>query len=164
MLIPRPETELLVEEGVRLLKETSRPRVLEIGVGSGAVALSLASEIPELTVVATDLSIDALLVARENRDKLGLADRVSLIACDLFSALAPDEAFDLIVSNPPYVSDEEFRLTAREVREHEPAHALLGGPDGLDVVRDIMIAAGGYLRSGACLLLEIGATAGQGRA
>jgi len=161
VLIPRPETELLVEEGARPLRELPQPRALEIGTGSGAIAFSLAGEVPDLFIVATDISLDALRVAGENRKQMSLTDRVPLVACDLFSALDPRAGFDLIVSNPPYVSEEEYRATPREVREHEPAHALLGGEDGLDIVRRIMMSAADYLRPGGSLLLEIGATQGK---
>lgn len=128
VLIPRPETELLVEVALELAPR----RVLEIGTGSGAVALAVADELPGCEVVATDTSAAALEVARANAARLGLADRVELV-----EAMLPPDAghFDLVLANLPYVAEPEWGSLAPEVTEWEPREALLAGPDGLDVLR-----------------------------
>lgn len=128
VLVPRPETELLVE-----LALVERPRrLLDVGTGSGAIALAVAAELPECEVVATDTSPAALEVARANAERLGLADRVELVE----GTLPPDTAeFDLVVANLPYVSEAEWAGLEPEVTEWEPREALLAGPDGLDAIR-----------------------------
>ncbi len=146
VLIPRPETELLVELALEL-----RPRrVLDVGTGSGAVALAVASELSECEeVVATDTSAAALEVARANTERLGLAGRVELVEGTL-----PDSAeFDLVLANLPYVSEAEWGALEPEVTEWEPREALLAGPDGLDAIR-ALLDAGPPAR---CLALEVGA-------
>jgi release factor glutamine methyltransferase len=130
VLIPRPETELLVE----LALELSPRRVLDIGTGSGAIALAIADELPECEVTATDTSATALEVARANAERLGLAERVRFLEGTL-----PDTGeFDLVVANLPYVSEEEWGGLQPEVTEWEPREALLGGPDGLDPIRALL--------------------------
>lgn len=129
VLIPRPETELLVE----LALELSPDRVLDIGTGSGAVALAIASELPGCEVTATDTSPAALEVARANAERLGLASRV-----DFQPGSAPEEDFGLIVANLPYVSEAEWRGLQPEVTEWEPREALLAGPEGLDAIRSVL--------------------------
>jgi release factor glutamine methyltransferase len=130
VLIPRPETELLVELALEL-----RPRrVLDVGTGSGAVALAIAGELPGCKVTATDTSPAALEVARANAERLGLADRVELVA----GTLPPSTEFDLVVANLPYVSEAEWGALEPEVTEWEPGEALLAGTDGLDAIRDLL--------------------------
>jgi len=130
VLIPRPETELLVELALEL-----RPhRVLEIGTGSGAIALAVADELPDCEVVATDTSSAALEVARANVERLGLADRVELIE----GTLPGSGEFDLVLANLPYVSEPEWGTLEPEVTEWEPREALLAGPDGLDAIRAVV--------------------------
>jgi release factor glutamine methyltransferase len=146
VLIPRPETELLVELAV----EMGPRRVLDMGTGSGAVALAIADELPECEVVATDTSSAALEVARANAERLGLAERVELV-----EAMAPvDGEFDLIVANLPYVAEREWGELEPEVTEWEPREALLAGPDGLDVIRAAIAVAATLASS---LALEVGA-------
>jgi release factor glutamine methyltransferase len=157
VLIPRPETEFLVMEALRRLKGMESPRVVDIGTGTGCIALSIARHHSTARLTATDISAPALAVARRNAEQLGVADRVRLLEGDLFAPLAA-ETFDLIVSNPPYIAAEEFAGLAREVREYEPRIALEGGADGLDIYRRLIAEAPNYLRSGGYLLLEIGAT------
>ena len=129
VLIPRPETELLVE----LALELAPRRVLDVGTGSGAVALAIAAELPQCEVIATDTSAAALEVARLNAERLGLADRVRLEVGSV-----PEEEFDLVVANLPYVSDAEWAALEPEVTEWEPREALLGGSDGLDAIRGVL--------------------------
>ena len=149
VLIPRPETEILVERCLELLEGVERPRVLDVGVGSGAIALALADERPDARVVATDSSPGALEVAEANKRRLGLDGRVELRLGDL---LADAEGpFDLVVANPPYVSPEEIERLEPEVL-HEPREALVGlGRHGV-----VAEAARDVLRAGGALALEVG--------
>ncbi len=151
VLIPRPDTETLVREAVA----REPRRILEVGVGSGAVCGALALELPEAEIVGTDISESALEIARENLASLGVAERCELRRADLVSG----GDFDLLVSNPPYVPTAELAGLEPELL-HEPRAALDGGADGLDVIRRLVEAAPKVLRRGGWLLLEIGA--GQG--
>lgn len=154
-LIPRPETEYLVELiGARLL--TAPARILDLGTGSGALALALAQRYPEARVVAMDASADALALARENADRTGLSARVDLRSSHWFQALAPGESFDLIVANPPYLTEAETDATAPEVKGFEPRSALAAGTDGLADLRTILAGAPGFLGGGGALALETG--------
>ena len=145
-LIPRPETELLVELALQRMPTRGGFRVLDLGAGSGAIALSIAHARPEAEVVAVDASEAALQVARENTARLGIHN-ASFLQSDWFSAL-DGQRFDLIVSNPPYVAAGDVRF--------EPISALASGADGLDDIRRIVAQAGSHLESGAWLLLEHG--------
>ena len=129
VLIPRPETELLVE----LALELEPASVLDVGTGSGAIALAIADELPATDVTATDTSLDALAVAQANRDRLGLADRVELV----LGSLAGGEC-ELVVANLPYVSEHEWAGLAPEIREFEPREALVSGPTGLEAVEVLL--------------------------
>jgi len=154
-LIPRPETEMLVA----VLRERLQPpprRVLDLGTGSGAIALALAHAWPEAAVVAVDRSADALALAGENATSTGLASRVRLLESDWFSALAPGERFDLIVSNPPYLAPEEVASADPEVRDHEPRVALTPGPDALADLTRIVRGAPERLAPGGLLACETG--------
>jgi release factor glutamine methyltransferase len=146
VLIPRPETELLVE----LALGRSPRRVLDVGTGSGAIALAVAAELPECDVVATDSSAAALDVARANAERLGLADRVEFVDGAWPTGDGP---FDLVLANLPYVAEAEWPRLQPEVTEWEPREALLAGPDGLDAIRAFLQAK----PSAACIALEIGA-------
>jgi release factor glutamine methyltransferase len=134
VLIPRPETEFLVEETVAALSAIKKPRILDVGTGSGAVAVTLAYLLPEANVTSVDVSVNALTIAAENAKRHGVAPRVRLLHGDLFAPVA-GEAFDAVVSNPPYIPTDDISGLQREVRSHEPALALDGGPDGLDFYR-----------------------------
>lgn len=148
VLVPRPETELLVEVGIELLPEGAR--VVDVGTGSGALALALRSERPDLAVVATDVSADALAVARANAARLGL-DGVQFVDGDLLAGVGP---VDAVLSNPPYVADGDRAALAPEITRHEPPGALFAGADGLDVIRRLVPAAAA---AGARLLaIELG--------
>jgi release factor glutamine methyltransferase len=152
VLIPRPETELLVELALERVAAASPARVLELGTGSGAIAVALARERPDLTVVATDISEAALAVARRNARDHGAA--IGFVNSDWFEALGPGR-FDLIVSNPPYVAASDAHLERGDVR-FEPRLALVGGEDGLTCIRAIAARAQRRLRPGGWLLLEHG--------
>ncbi len=156
VLIPRPDTETLVLEALKRLKPLAAPEVLDVGTGSGCIAISLAHQKKDARVVATDVSPDALEVAKRNAAKHGVADRVALLQGDLFAAVPPGSTFDLIVSNPPYIAQSEFATLAPDVRDHEPRLALDGGPDGLAFYRRIAKDAVPFLKPGGSLLLEIG--------
>lgn len=163
VLIPRPETELLVGAVLEWSNATGRRgAVLDIGTGSGAIALSLAAEGGYERVVASDASRDALDVARANAERLGLADRIEFREGSLFDVTREGERFDVVVSNPPYVADAERDSLAPEVVSYEPAQALFAGADGLSVVAAIAERAADRLEPGGLLALEIGA--GQGPA
>jgi len=155
-LIPRPETELLVEMAKELCAATPPARVLDLGTGTGAIALALAKHFAAAAVTAVDVSPEALALAGENAATLGLAERVRLQQSDWFAALPSGEKFDLIVANPPYLSDAETKETTPEVQKFEPWNALSAGPDGAEALRAIIAAAPAWLEAGGRLLLETG--------
>jgi release factor glutamine methyltransferase len=157
VLIPRPETEGLVEAAVRILAErrtAGSPRVADIGTGSGCLAVSIALEWPAALVTATDISPDALAVAAANAATFRVEDRVAFRQTAFFDDLSGP--FDLVVSNPPYVPERERPHLARDVVEYEPAGALFGGADGLDVIRRLIPESARVLVPGGWLVLEIG--------
>ena len=154
-LIPRPETEQLVEQ-VQAACPAAPARILDLGTGSGAIALALARAFAQASVVATDTSDDALALARENAGAAGLGSQVALVKSDWFSALPPGELFDVIVSNPPYLSADETAETAPEVRNHEPIAALTAGEAGLADLAKIIACAPPFLGAGGLLALETG--------
>lgn len=158
IFVPRPETELLVDEAVARLRTlgSRQTKVLDLCTGTGAVALAVLFSSPESVAYATDLDPAAGELARENAVRLGLADRFHFHGGDLFAPVRGGAPFDLITCNPPYVLSEELPRLMPEVRDHEPAAALDGGPDGLAVVRRMVAEAGEYLRSGGWLIFEIG--------
>ena len=147
VLVPRPETELLVDRA----RELRPARILDVGTGSGCIAVACAVRLPEAEVTATDLSAPALEIARENARRHGVAERVRFLEGDLFAPVA-GERFDLVVSNPPYVADGDAAAVAR----HEPGSALFAEPRGLDVIARLLAAAPEHLAPGGTLLLEIG--------
>lgn len=159
VLIPRPETELLCEAVLQKLPKDAAVSVLDVCTGSGCIALTLAAERPLAKVEATDLSSDALAVAKQNAEKLGVADRVTFCEGDLLAPVQGHGPYDAIVSNPPYVTTSELPTLSREVRR-EPVLALDGGADGLDLYRRLIPAALPLLRPGGVLALEIGETQG----
>ncbi len=162
-LIPRPETEGLVERvlGSPAVRERASGRFLDVGAGSGAIAVTLAAELPGWRGVATDISLAALRVARRNAARHRVSDRIRFLCADGTSALKCGDRFDVVVSNPPYVSEGEWGSLPAEVRDHEPSAALLGGADGLDVIGRLVAGAGEILASGGELWCEIGETQGE---
>lgn len=159
-LVPRPDTEAVVEralEALRAPRSGSALRILDIATGSGAILLALLSELPDAVGVGTDISVAALLTARGNALALGLAPRVAFVACDYAAALSG--IFDLIVSNPPYIRSSDLAGLSPEVRDHDPHLALDGGPDGLDAYRVLIPQARRLLCSGGVVVIE----AGQGQ-
>jgi release factor glutamine methyltransferase len=157
VLIPRPETEGLVEWAIEILKDRPGAEAADLGTGSGAIACAVAAGLPELEVLAIERSLGALAVAFGNVRRLGLADRVHLLAGDLFEPLAAVRAgLDLVVANPPYLPSAIFGSLPPEVSMHEPRLALDGGPDGMTVIRRIIAGAPAVLRPGGWLLMEIG--------
>lgn len=162
VLVPRPETELLVESVIKAVMATRSEftdvRILDLGTGSGAIALSLAKELPGCRLVAVDRSSDALRLAEENIAREQLQGRIELRQGDYFAALAPDAAplFDVVVTNPPYISDQAIEELAVDVRDWEPRMALSGGEDGLDAYRAIIPVAPGHLKGDGLIAMEIG--------
>lgn len=157
VLIPRPETELLVELTLDLLKVTADQTIIcDVGTGSGCVAISILKNSPKARAVATDISLAALQVAQRNATRHGVIDRLALVASDCFSAFIDAKPFTMIVSNPPYVADNELGKLQREVREREPRLALSAGWDGLSIIRRLLADAPLFLRSAGHLLFEIG--------
>jgi release factor glutamine methyltransferase len=160
VLVPRPETEVLVAAAVRWLRArpADRRRVLDVGCGSGCIAVTLALEVPDSVVVASDLSEGALAVASANASRLA-AGRVAFLRGDLFEAAAREAPFDLVVSNPPYVARSEVGEMDRSVRDWEPFSAWLAGDDALSVHERILAGVGPRLGAGGAVMLEVGSRA-----
>ncbi len=156
VLIPRPETEMLVTAAINELQQHVSPAFCELGVGSGCISSAILFNVRAARCVGLEVSPDALAVARENADLLGVAERCDLRISDRFAAL-DDEKFDLIVSNPPYVAAADIPTLQPEVREHEPHTALTDGGDGLSFIHYLAEHAYQYLRPGGLLLIEFGA-------
>ena len=154
VLIPRPETEHLVEKVVSLAAEFERPRIVDVGTGSGAIAVALPCKLAGASITAIDLSEAALAVARGNAERNGVAGRIRFLEGDLFAPVA-GERFEIVVSNPPYVAESDRASLAVEVREYEPALALFAG-GGLDVYHRLIPEARAALVTGGFVALEIG--------
>jgi release factor glutamine methyltransferase len=157
-LIPRPETELLVERALHVAQRWPAPRIVDLGTGSGAIAVSLATWLPQAQVYALDRSSGALQVARQNAHRYGVAGRIAFLEGDLLDPLPTP--VELIVANLPYVSEGEYAALPPDVRLFEPREALLAGPDGLTAIRALMDSAGSHLVDDGIILLEIGARQG----
>jgi release factor glutamine methyltransferase len=156
VLIPRPETETLVQTVLDRLRNTPHPRVADVGTGSGCIAVSLARELADGLVVATDISAAAVRVARANALRNGVGDRVHPLVGDLMEMFKSSAAFDAVVSNPPYIPRDEIQTLQPEVRDHDPRLALDGGGDGLSFHRRLAACSGPCLRPGGWLALEVG--------
>ncbi|MHB1958265.1 MAG: peptide chain release factor N(5)-glutamine methyltransferase [Acidobacteriaceae bacterium] len=155
VLIPRPETEHLVEAAIARLNGLSAARIVDVGTGSGAIAVALAHALPKAEIVALDISPAALAVAAENAKQNHVANRIRFVESDLLGAVA-DQRFDAVVSNPPYVAFSERATLPIEVREYEPAQALFAGKTGLEIYQRLIPAARALLVPGGWLLMEIG--------
>lgn len=154
VLIPRPETEILVEAAIQFLRSSNKRRFCEIGVGSGCIAVSILYSIGDATAVASDVSAAGLRIAARNAIKHGVGERLDLRVADLFEGVSTD--FDLIVTNPPYIPNTELDDLQPEVRDFEPREALAGGDDGLDIIKKIVADSRQFLRRSGGLLIEIG--------
>ncbi len=164
VLIPRPETELLVEKAVSLIRNSPDPdtRFLDVGTGSGCIAISVAHEVPSSTGWAVDLSSSALQIARENAERNRVAERILFVQADLLECFAWKPLFDFILCNPPYIPLGEYDRLPPEVRDHEPHNALFGGESGLEVYDRLIPEVSSRLASGGYLLLEVGAGQADG--
>ncbi len=175
VLIPRPETEHLIEVAldrlaVREIRAARPPRldghdlsIVDVGTGSGCIAIALAKELPSATIHATDISLPALEVARRNAARLGYSDNIQFLQSNLLDAFTASQPaspsarlFDLVISNPPYISLRESDQLAREVRDHEPVSALYGGEEGYELYRELILQASRLLKPSGLLVLELG--------
>jgi release factor glutamine methyltransferase len=154
-LIPRPETEMLVQIAAEAASHWSSPRLADIGTGSGAIAIGLARRLPGARIWATDRSADALALARLNAQRCGVLDQIAFLQGDLLTALP--EPVEIIVANLPYLSEAEFAALPPDIRLYEPREALVAGPDGLEAIRALLNTAGPHLAPDGVLALEIGA-------
>lgn len=155
VLIPRPDTETLVMAVLDAAKPLVEPKILDLCTGSGCVAIAIAKNCPAAIVTATDLSPTALTVAQENAAKHKVDQRITFQNGDLFAAVGSEERFDIIATNPPYVTTAELETLAMDIRKYEPRQALDGGPDGLNVVRGIVRDAAAHLQPGGSVFVEI---------
>lgn len=155
VLIPRPETELLVDETLELAKQMESPLILEVGTGSGCIAVTLASYCDQARIVASDISQQALSIAKENVLKHSQNDKITLKKADMLSSFKND-LFNIVVSNPPYITENEFNLLDTEVKDFEPKIALTGGQDGLRYIKEIISDSRRILKNDGWCVLEIG--------
>lgn len=160
VLIPRPETELLLEAALEWAKSHNAQRIVDVGTGSGCIAITLARHLPQVQIAATDVSPEALAIARQNAGRHQVADRIDFFQGSLLQPVM--ESIDLLVGNLPYVSDDEWTSLDDTIKWYEPAGALRGGPDGLDLIRRLLRQARIRLTRGGAIFLEIGWR--QGRA
>ncbi|MFN0199404.1 MAG: peptide chain release factor N(5)-glutamine methyltransferase [Planctomycetaceae bacterium] len=161
VLIPRPDTETLVLQVLEHAKGFTQPRILDVGTGSGCIAVAVAHHVPSARVTATDISPDALAVAQKNAELNKVADRIVFRPGDLFAAIDDGLPFDIIVSNPPYVTSKELQSLDPDVRLHEPHLALDGGEDGMTVIRRLIADAPAHLVENGVLLIEIASEQAQ---
>jgi release factor glutamine methyltransferase len=157
VLIPRPDSEVLVMECLALAKPLGAPRILDIGTGSGNLPIAIAKHHPGAKVTAVDISPDALAVARRNAERHGVANRITFLQGDLFAPVPPGQTFDFILSNPPYIAEPDLPNLPPGVRDYEPRMALAAGPDGFAIFDRLIAGAADFLPPGAWLIIEIGA-------
>jgi release factor glutamine methyltransferase len=155
VLIPRPETEILVEAAIKEFQQHEHCKFFEVGVGSGCISVSCLANLPHAFALAADVSYKALVVAGNNAKTNGVSDRLELQLSDVYDSV-DDREFDLIASNPPYVVDDDLGTLQREVRDFEPHTALSGGTDGLRIIRRIIAGAPKLLKPNGMLLMEVG--------
>ena len=155
VLIPRPDTEILVEQCIQLMREIEEPNILDIGSGSGAISIAIANELKSSSVTGVDINEDAIRLANENK-VLNKVENVNFMKSDLFEKLDEDFKYDLIVSNPPYITKDEYETLMPEVKNFEPKNALTDLGDGLYFYREISKKAGAYLKDTGYLAFEIG--------
>lgn len=160
-LIPRPSTETVVEHVLQWLRASGRsaPVIADIGTGSGCIAISLAAQLPNAHIIATDIVLEALELAQRNADKHNVADRIEFregVGLERLKQGLPGQRFDCICSNPPYISDAEWEKVDRNVRDYEPESALRAGPEGMDVIDPLIAGAAPLLEPGGQLVIEIG--------
>lgn len=155
VLIPRPETELIVENALEILKNLENPHFCEIGVGSGCISISILHENKNASAIGLDISEKALKVAKRNAEKHRVSERFDLQISDVFEVLS-NEKFDIIVSNPPYISSDEIQTLETEVKDFEPINALTDGKDGFSIIEKIIQDAPKFLKPKGFLLMEIG--------
>ena len=155
VLIPRPETELLIEAAIKLIGAEETVSFCDLGTGSGCIAITLLAQLPSAHALAIDVSAAALEIAKRNAARHRVTDRIEFVLSDCFASV-PQKTFDLIVSNPPYVAEDAVATLQREVRDFEPRVALTAGFDGLDVIRRLVTDAQKYLRPRGYLVFEIG--------
>lgn len=156
VLIPRPDTECLVVECLRLAKPMMEPAILDVGTGSGCIAVAVAKHHKTAHVTAVDLSAEAISLASSNAEKHQVAERIRFVQGDLLGPIPPGERFDFILSNPPYIPHDEIAKLAPGVRDYEPHSALDGGIDGFAVFERLIAAAPAHLKPGGYMLIEIG--------
>lgn len=161
VLSPRADTETLVRGAISRLEKLQQPHLLDMGTGSGAIAITLVSEKPEAKVLATDLSEAALSIAKANAEALDVSERISFAQGSWWDAVPANTSFDMILSNPPYITDAAMEVLETEVIKYDPDISLRGGVDGLDAYRIIVTGARAYLKPGGWLGLEIGFDQGQ---
>lgn len=158
VLIPRPETELMIDEVKKYYVDSKNFSILDIGTGSGNIAITLKKEFPSAMIFATDISYSAIRIAQLNSKKHGLRDGFFLFCSDLFSAFKLHNRFDVIIANPPYIPTERIKLLQPEISLYEPVEAIDGGPDGMDKIKEIISCAWHYLKKGGKLIIEIDET------
>lgn len=156
VLIPRPDTEVLVEEVIKLAKKKDAKNILDIGTGSGAITVSLAKYLENVKVTSVDISDIALEIGKRNAISNEVDDRINFVKSDLFTNIDKETKFDIIVSNPPYIKREVIDTLDKQVKDYEPYNALEGGVDGLDFYRAITKQAKNYLKKGGILAYEVG--------
>ncbi len=161
VFIPRPETELIIDIVKRNYDSSENFRLLDIGTGSGNIAITIKKEIPPIKVFATDVSPSAIRVAQLNAKRHGVRDGFFLLSSDLFSALKPNGSFDIIVANPPYIPKGRINSLQPEIKLYEPEEAIDGGIDGLDKIKKIISDAGLFLKKNGKLIIEIDCTQGE---